>query len=444
MAPVTALGCEDLVCAFGSQTVLEGVDLSVGSGEWLGVVGANGCGKTVLLNAISGIARPRSGRVALHGVDVTRWSLSARARRGGLIRTFEANDVATQLSPRQHLVFAAGREQGAACEAWLERTNLVGQADVPCGDLSLGQRRRLGLAIVAMRSRQLGERAVVLMDEPFRGLDSEARHGIAAGLRDSIDPRAAVVLVEHDWALARRLADRLQQVRGGRLAVPDADRDRWSLPAPVKPRGPRVTVAVTELHAGYGGVGVLKGLNLVCTAGSIVRLNGRNGCGKSTLLRVLTGGIVPGAGVVEIGGCAVIPGEDPQRYGIGYVRQGGRLVPTLSVQAHLDLTARVESRTERAFLDAVPEARSLSGVVGGLSAGQRALLSIRLALRREPAVLLADEPTAALLPELRSRVYEFLAGTWVGESRTLIFVEHGDVPAPCEEVYIEDGRARAI
>src|SRR5207248_7243760 len=99
------LAAEDVTVRFGGVVALDGVSLSVPRGSTIGLVGPNGAGKTTLFGVLSGLIRPRSGRVLLRGVDVTRASPQRRSRLG-LARTFQRIELFTELTVREHLVVA--------------------------------------------------------------------------------------------------------------------------------------------------------------------------------------------------------------------------------------------------------------------------------------------------------------------------------------------------
>lgn len=442
-----ALSCRQLACVFGGVVALDDVDLEVGEGEWVSIVGANAAGKTTLLNAVSGLATLKRGRVQISGRDVTNWPFAERARRAGLVRTFEGMLAAPRLTAVQNIVAAipsGGRTAVHLAATWLDRVGLGAQRDRPAEDLSLGQQRRLSLAAAGARRDLVGPRAMVLLDEPFRGLDAAARDIVCELLTNHFRQGTAVLLVEHDVERARQLGHRTLRAEAGRLA-PLRDTPAALDPPQPTPAVGAVAVDVRNLVAGYGGVEVLADLSFVVGSGEAVQLTGPNGCGKSTLIRVLTGSLQPRSGAVHVAGRALGTGAVLRSHRIAYVPQGARVVPGLSVRAHLEL---VEPRGEGASVEAefrrgVPEAAGLDGDAASLSAGQRAMLAIRLALRSDPAILLADEPGAALAPSTRARFYDFLLHHWLRSDRCLIFVEHGPLRAGCREVRLQGGRIEA-
>ena len=108
---VPLLAAESITVRFGGVVALDKVSLTVPRGSTVGLVGPNGAGKTTLFGVLSGLLRPRSGRVLMNGHDITRRSPQSRARRG-LARTFQRMELFTELTVREHLVVARRVHEG--------------------------------------------------------------------------------------------------------------------------------------------------------------------------------------------------------------------------------------------------------------------------------------------------------------------------------------------
>jgi ABC-2 type transport system ATP-binding protein len=161
-------------------------------------------------------------------------------------------------------------------------------------------------------------------------------------------------------------------------------------------------IAVRDLHVARGGVEVLHGVSLEVPAGAVTGLLGPSGCGKSTLMRAVVGvQIVAGGSVTVLGEPA---GSPDLRSRVGYVTQAPSVYGDLSVQENLRYFARVLAASpERvgAVIATVGLEDFAGRVVGRLSGGQRARVSLATALLNDPAVLVLDEPTVGLDPVLR-------------------------------------------
>ncbi|MCB0976774.1 MAG: ABC transporter ATP-binding protein [Acidimicrobiales bacterium] len=240
-----ALVVSALSVRFGGISALDGVSLTVRSGEICGLIGANGAGKTTLFDVISGVRVPDEGRVQLHGRDVTRASPQRRAR-AGLRRTFQRVQVFGWLSVEDNLLAATEWRGGGGgvladliasptrrrrefdrrqrASAVLERCGLSSIADMPASGLPIGTSRlvELGRALV-------DEPSVLLLDEPASGLDAREAERFASLVRSTRDEfGTAVLLVEHDVGFVLANCDRVVVLHLGRVLAegsPDEIRD---------------------------------------------------------------------------------------------------------------------------------------------------------------------------------------------------------------------------
>lgn len=169
---------------------------------------------------------------------------------------------------------------------------------------------------------------------------------------------------------------------------------------------------VAGLHAGYGKIGVLHGVDLSVGRAEIVALLGPNGAGKTTLLRAISGLLAPTAGTITFNG-QDIRGADPRatvRAGLAHVIEGHRIFTQLSVIDNLLLAAYDLPRAERSArveeaLGLFPEIAAKRHDRGGaLSGGQQQMLAVAQGLVRRPRLLMLDEPSAGLSPVLVDRV----------------------------------------
>lgn len=206
---------------FQGLVALDGVELTVRSGEILGLIGPNGSGKTTLLNAVSGVIPPDAGRVIVSGTDVT--GLPApRISDLGLARTFQNIRLFSHLTVRDNVEAGAPPEVGPdALESLLAYFGLSEVADVQAASLPYGAQRRVEIARAAVRAP-----SVLLLDEPAAGMnetESDELLVVIRGIRDRLG--CAVVVVDHDLRLILRLCDRIQVLDQGRtiaLGAPTA------------------------------------------------------------------------------------------------------------------------------------------------------------------------------------------------------------------------------
>jgi heme ABC exporter ATP-binding subunit CcmA len=237
MAPVVQFRAA--VALAGRFPALAGVDLSVGTGEVVLVLGANGAGKTSLLRACAGLLPVTSGAASVLGVDLTVDHTAVR-RHVGLLG--HAAPLYDELSAAENVRFAV-RALGlpaAAGTAALDRLGLVGRLrTTPTGRLSAGQRRRVALAALVARRP-----ALWLLDEPHAGLDARSRDLLGDLISEAVADGAAVLLSSHERELAMRLSDQVVIMSGGRITSTEAGGRRAPLSAlpAAEPPPPQATM----------------------------------------------------------------------------------------------------------------------------------------------------------------------------------------------------------
>ncbi len=211
-ALITARGLEK---RFGPVRALRGLDLDVRAGSTLAVIGPNGAGKSTLLRLLSGLTRPSGG-----ALRVGRDQGDRRSRRGQVGLIAHASFLYPTLTARENLILAA-RLYGVAdpagrADALLEEQELTGVAERRAGGFSRGMSHRLSIARGLVHDPE-----IVLLDEPFSGLDARAVARLAERLGALRTAHRTVVLVTHDLARAAELADEiLLLVRGESVALP--------------------------------------------------------------------------------------------------------------------------------------------------------------------------------------------------------------------------------
>jgi ABC-type branched-subunit amino acid transport system ATPase component len=169
-----------------------------------------------------------------------------------------------------------------------------------------------------------------------------------------------------------------------------------------------------DIHSGYGDTEILKGVSMHLSQEEIIAIIGPNGAGKSTLMKTIFGLITPTEGDVLFMGESIL-GYSPERIvrlGMGYVPQANNVFSTLTVLENLEMGAFVEedkSLVEDALKDVYelfPSLKEKEGQrAGTLSGGERQMLAMGKALMLHPKVLLLDEPSAGLAPNLVSSIF---------------------------------------
>ena len=235
---------------FGALTAVDRVDCALREHEVVGIFGSNGAGKTTLFNLLTGYFPPDEGVIHYKGRDVTRVPAQQRVALG-MVRTFQLTSTFDNLPVVDNLVLASfrAREQPSllkllfntrkrhrgdeAVERGLRSFDLVQQRDREVKHLSLGEKRRLEIAMA-----MLSEPELLLLDEPLAGLAESEIRSVLDILRREIG-RRTIVIVEHKISAVKDFVQRLMVMHDGRviaeggydecLAHPEVRRSYWQI-----------------------------------------------------------------------------------------------------------------------------------------------------------------------------------------------------------------------
>ncbi|MBS7707434.1 amino acid ABC transporter ATP-binding protein [Chelatococcus asaccharovorans] len=217
--------------SFGSHQVLKGIDLAVGKGEVVAIIGPSGSGKTTLLRCINFLEEYDGGSVRIDGVEVGyKDTADGRRRRSdrelARIRVeaamvFQQFNLFPHLTAAQNvmlgLVKSRGKSKGEArqiAEKWLTRVGLAAKFDALPSQLSGGQQQRVGITrAVAMEPK------VLLLDEITSALDPELVGEVLAVVQELAAEGRTMILVTHEMAFAREVADRVVFTDQGRIVI---------------------------------------------------------------------------------------------------------------------------------------------------------------------------------------------------------------------------------
>jgi len=197
---------------FGRRRAVSHVSLAIRRGEILGLLGPNGAGKSTLIAMLATLVKPGSGTILYAGRSAGESGPELRRQIGLLAHELH---LYPELTARQNLDFFArlyGLEAGVSVTAALESAGLADRADDMVSGFSRGMRQRLALE----RSLQHRPR-MLLLDEPFTGLDDGAVTIVAGRLRKLAAEGTIVILATHDLDLAEGLITRVAIIRGGKL-----------------------------------------------------------------------------------------------------------------------------------------------------------------------------------------------------------------------------------
>jgi ABC-type multidrug transport system ATPase subunit len=208
------LAAIDLGRHFGRRKALSHVSFELNSGEIVGLLGPNGAGKSTLLAILGTLLAPSTGRVVYGTVTADAAGAALRARLGMLGHDLY---LYPELTARENLLFFA-RLYGlpdpvAAVAAGLEHAALSSRADDPVNGFSRGMRQRLALERALLHRPRL-----LLLDEPFTGLDQASSAALSARLQGLRDEGCIIILATHDLEVAEEVVSRTLFLRNGRLA----------------------------------------------------------------------------------------------------------------------------------------------------------------------------------------------------------------------------------
>ncbi|MFY9350343.1 MAG: ATP-binding cassette domain-containing protein [Sphingobium sp.] len=213
-----------LVKNFGSFRAVDGIDIAVPAGAIYGILGPNGAGKTTLLRTLLGIVDPDEGHRALLGADqplrMAR-QVGYLPEERGLYPSMKAAEAIAFMGALRGLPLAEGRRRGRAL---MERHGLGGAIDKPIRQLSKGMAQTVQLFGTIVHQPRL-----IVLDEPFSGLDAINQEKLEALIRDQARRGVTILFSTHVIAHAERLCERIAIVAGGRIrfeGTPGEARDR--------------------------------------------------------------------------------------------------------------------------------------------------------------------------------------------------------------------------
>ncbi|SMX28309.1 Fe(3+) ions import ATP-binding protein FbpC [Pelagimonas phthalicica] len=229
-SPHPRLEIRDLVRVYEGKTVVDHVSLSIDPGKVMCLLGPSGCGKSTTLRMIAGVDMQNSGEIYVDGNLVCDTVFRVPPERRSIGLMFQDFALFPHLTVGENVAFgltsSTGAEKKARAKSLLERVGLAHFIDEYPHQLSGGEQQRVALA------RALAPRpSIMLMDEPFSGLDNRLRDGIRDETLDLLkEEGASVLLVTHEPEEAMRMADEIALMRGGRIVQRGAPYNIYNAP----------------------------------------------------------------------------------------------------------------------------------------------------------------------------------------------------------------------
>jgi ABC-2 type transport system ATP-binding protein len=197
------------------RPAVDGLELSVRAGEFYTLLGPNGAGKTTTLRMITGLLQPDRGSIRVYGIDALADPIGARR-----IMAWVSDEpmIYEKLTPLEYLEFVAGlwtvdaKVAGSRAHDLLAWLDLASHAHERCEQLSKGMRQKVALAGALVHEPKL-----IMLDEPFTGLDAGSARMVKEVLRARVQEGCCVIMTTHILEVAERMADRIGVMANGRL-----------------------------------------------------------------------------------------------------------------------------------------------------------------------------------------------------------------------------------
>jgi lipopolysaccharide export system ATP-binding protein len=245
---VSLLKVQGLVKSYGRRRVVDGVEFDVDPGEIVGLLGPNGAGKTTSFRMACGMIDPDAGRVMLGGKDVTKWPMFRRAKEGGMGYLAQESSVFRKLSVQKNLLGVMEllgmkrKVRYRRADQLMEQFGIAKLRRSKAMSLSGGERRRLEIARALVSDPQ-----IILLDEPFTGIDPVTIDSIQSIIRDLRDRGIAILITDHQVRETLEITDRSYVIRTGQVLCHGTPREVINHPEA------RKHYFGEGLHVGLGG-----------------------------------------------------------------------------------------------------------------------------------------------------------------------------------------------
>ena len=458
----------DVQVSYDKVQVLFGIDIDIGGGEIVALLGTNGAGKSTLLKAISGVTEADRGAIVLDGRDITHAppneiaALGIAQLPGGhaifpsltVKENIEASKWLSNKETKAHLIEVEESLQlfPEIKERWNE----------PAANLSGGQQQMLGLAMALHSAPK-----VLMIDELSLGLAPAVVERILPVVKQIAANGTAVIIVEQSVNLALTIAERAYFMEKGTIRFSGSTKDLLDRPdllrsvflskveaAPIRAvetsaSAGKITLEAENLTRRFGGIQAVASVSFNVEEKTIIGIMGPNGAGKTTLFDLLSGFVPVDNGSVRLGNRDVT-GSSPSeraRFGLGRSFQDARLFPSLTVAEaiavalerftaardpvsaalYLPRSYESEKRVNREvseLIDVMGLGAYENKFIGELSTGTRRMVDLACVIAHRPLVVLLDEPSSGIAQKEAEELIPVLRRIREEMGSSLVVIEH--------------------